>query len=259
MKKLAVIIFIISFSIFTTAHYCTAKRKNYYRTFEIINKSETSLTLQDNDNNIIEVDEDPGDYKVGYKVRYDSVRKRLRPYRWQDYTVIEITGSAITLEHKTGDIQIVEGGYTGKFEVGDRVRFDRVGNKLQADDDSGQWQQYTIVAEFYDRIILRSNDGREITLYLNNNVYPERRGVFIPKYKVGDLVRYNASANKLKKGVIRTYDWQDFEVKEVTREELILIDKNNKELILENSYRIKVEAGDMVKYDRLNNLLKKIR
>jgi hypothetical protein len=94
---------------------------------------------------------------------------------------------------------------------------------------------------------------------MNNNVYPERRGVYIGKYKVGDLVRYNASSNKLKKGVIRTYDWQEYEVKEVTADQLILIDKNNEELVLENTYGSQYNAGDPVKYDRLNNLLKKLR
>ena len=99
MKKPGIMIFAIMFCVFTLSQFCEAKRKDYYRTFEIINKTENSLTLQDNDGNIIEVDKDPADYKVGYNVRYDSVRKRLRPYRWQDYKVAEITDSTIILEH----------------------------------------------------------------------------------------------------------------------------------------------------------------
>ena len=94
---------------------------------------------------------------------------------------------------------------------------------------------------------------------MDNNLYPERRGVYIGKYKVGDLVRYNASTNKLKKGVLRTYDWQDYEVKERTEDQLILINKKQEELILENTYGTRFNAGDLVKYDRLNNLLKKVR
>jgi hypothetical protein len=94
---------------------------------------------------------------------------------------------------------------------------------------------------------------------MNNNLYPERRGVYIGKYKVGDLVRYNASSNKLKKGVIRTYDWQEYEVKVVTDAKLILINKNKEELVLENTYDSQFKAGDPVKYDRLNDLLKKLR
>jgi len=259
MKKLGIMILAVSYCIFAVSQDCHAKRKNYYRTFEIINKSENSLTLQDNDGNIIEVDEDPEGYKIGYKVRYDSVRKRLRPYRWQDYTITEITGSGLILEHKTGDILTIEGNYKGKYEVGDSIRLDSVDNKLQADDDSGQWKQYKVVATSYDQITLRNNFGEEIVLYMNNNLYPERRGVFIAKYKVGDLVRYNVTANKLKKGVIRTYDWQDYEVKAVTPQKLILIDTDRNEITLDNSYGLKVNPGDPVKYDRLNNLLKKVR
>ena len=111
MKKLGIISLVIIFSIFTAFQHSEAKRKNYYRTFEIISISENGLTLKDNDGNVIEVDKDPRDYKVGYKVRYDSVRKRLRAYRWQDYKVVAISGDNITLKHKTGDTLSVEGNY----------------------------------------------------------------------------------------------------------------------------------------------------
>jgi hypothetical protein len=94
---------------------------------------------------------------------------------------------------------------------------------------------------------------------MDNNLYPERRGVYIGRYKVGDLVRYNASKVKLKKGVLRTYDWQDYTIKEVTEDQLVLINTNKKELTLENTYSTQFKAGDKVKYDRLNNLLKKVR
>ena len=139
------------------------------------------------------------------------------------------------------------------------MRYNSVDNKLQPDEGSGQWKQYTVFEAFRDKIILQSNDGQQVILQMDNNLYPERRGVYIGKYKIGDLVRYNATTNKLKKGVLRTYDWQDYKVKEVAEDQLILIDKNKKELILENTYRTQFNAGDLVKYDRLNNLLKKAR
>ena len=259
MKKPGLIVFVVFFLIFTAFQHGEAKRKNYYRTFEIIGINEQGLILQDNDGNVIEVNRDTENFKVGYKVRYDSVRKRLRAYRWQDYEVIAREGNSITLQHKTGDILSVKNNYAGKYAIGALVRYNSVDNKLQPADDSGQWKQYTVVAASSTQITLESNNGQQIILHMNNNVYPERRGVYIGKYKVGDLVRYNASSNKLKKGVIRTYDWQEYEVKEVTADQLILIDKNNEELVLENTYGSQYNAGDPVKYDRLNNLLKKLR
>jgi hypothetical protein len=108
VKKPGIIIFVIFLFIFIAFHHSEAKRKNNYRTFEIIDITENGLTLQDNDGNIIEVDKDPGHYKVGYKVRYDSVRKRLRAYRWQDYKVSAISSDNITLQHETGDTLSVQ-------------------------------------------------------------------------------------------------------------------------------------------------------
>ena len=136
MKKPGITIFVIFLFIFAAFHHSEAKRKNYYRTFEILGITENGLTLQDNDGNIIEVDKDPGDYKVGYKVRYDSVRKRLRAYRWQDYKVSGISSDNITLQHETGDTLSVGGNYVGKYDVGDQVRYHSVDNKLQPDEGS---------------------------------------------------------------------------------------------------------------------------
>jgi hypothetical protein len=259
MKNAGILALIVLFFIFIPFQQSEAKRKNYYRTFEIISITENGLTLQDGDGNVIEVARDPVDYRVGYKVRYDSVRKRLRAYRWQDYEVAAISGGSITLEHKTGDTISVGGNFLGKYEIGDPVRYDSVDNKLQPDEDSGLWNQYTVIAASSDNIILQSNDGQQIILHMDNNLYPEHRGVYIGKYKVGDLVRYNAAGNKLKKGVFRTYDWQDYEVMEVTAGKIVLRHKNNEELVLENTYGTQFDAGDQVKYDRLNKLLKKVR
>jgi len=251
------LVIILLFFVFILAG--NAVGKDRYRTFEIIGLSEGGLTLQDNDGNVIEVEKDSGDYKVGYKVRYDSTRNRLRGYRWQDYTVSAVTDKSITLQHLSGDILNLKGDYTKEYKVGDQVRYDSVGDKLQQDDESRQWQQYTVVAADQDRITLRSTRDAEITLYLDNNIYKAPRGLFIPKYKVGDKVRYNEATNKIKKGIIRTYDWQEYKVMEVTEEYLFLINKDQQELSLKNTYGDKYRVGDQVKYDRLNNLLKKVR
>jgi hypothetical protein len=259
MKKPGIYFFLLVALIFLACQQSEAKSKNYYRTFEIIAIGENSLTLKDSDGNVIEVEKDPADYKVGYKVRYDSVRQRLRPSRWQDYEVISVTGDTTTLLHKTGDSISVKGNYTGKYDIGDMVRYDSVDNKLQLAEDSGQWQQYRVVEASPDKITLQDNYGQQIILHMDNNIYLAPRGLYIGKYKVGDLVRYNAATNKLKKGQIRTYDWQKYEVKEVTQEQVILLNKNKEELILENTYGTQFKAGDPVKYDRLNNLLKKVR
>ena len=61
--------------------------------------------------------------------------------RWQDYEVIAVSGDKITLKHKTGDTITVKKKYTDKFNVGDLVRYDSVGNKLQQEKDSGQLTQ----------------------------------------------------------------------------------------------------------------------
>src|SRR5210317_1052845 len=82
--------------------------------------------------------------------------------------------------------------------------------ELSPDENSVQWKQYTVVEASSNKIIIQSNDGQQIILHMDNNLYPERRGVYIGRYKVGDLVRYNAATAKLKKGVLRTYDWQDY-------------------------------------------------
>ncbi len=246
--------------VFTLCQVNNAFSDEYYRTYEIIGKSENSLTLKDNDGNVLEVNESPEGFRVGYNVRYDSIRKRLRKYRWQDYEVIAVTDNAITMRHKTGDILSVAGNYTREFEVGDQVRYDSVGEKLEPLKDTGQWKQYTVTAADREKITLRSNDGNdEVVLHLNNNIYEAPRGLFIPNYKVGDKVRYNVVTNNLKKAVFRTYDWQDYVVKEADKNQIILVNDKKEELILENMYGDDYKAGDKVKYDRLNHLLKKAR
>jgi len=259
MKNLGTIVLIIIVITVGGFQLDEAEGRDYYRTFTIIDATENSLTLQDSDGNIIEVDKDPGEYKVGYKVRYDSIRKRLRAYRWQNYTVNAIDNTNITLQHETGDIISVSGNYTKKYNIGDAVRYDSVDGKLQPDKDSTQWNQYTVIAASRDQVVIRSNLGEEIVLNMDNNKVAEYRGVYIPLYEAGDLVRYDAKNNKLKKEVRRTYDWQEYEIKEISDQELVLVNKANEILVIENTYGAKFKAGDQVKYDRLNKLLKKAR
>ena len=73
----------------------------------------------------------------------------------------------------------------------------------------------------------------------------------IPKiYKV----RYDSFRN-----LLRPYRWQDYEIKTISERELILVNAKNEELVLKNMYGSKFTVGDQVKYDRLNNILKKSR
>ena len=72
-------------------------------------------------------------------------------------------------------------------------------------------------------------------------------------------MRYDKKNNKIKKETHRTYDWHDYEVKDVSKDMLILVNEEKEELFLKNIYGDKYRTGDKVKYDRLNNLLKKAR
>ena len=253
------VFFVFALVVFLFCWTQTAFSDEYYRTYEIIGLNENSLTLQDNDGNIIEVNEDPEGFRLGYNVRYDSVRKRLRKYRWQEYEVIDITDDSITMRHKTGDILSVNGNFSREFKIGDQVRYDSVDQKLQLNENKGQWKQYHVSKASKDSITLISKTGQEVVLHLDNNIYKAPRGLFIARYKVGDQVRYNAATNQLRKGIIRTYDWQNYAVKEVNEKQITLVNKNREEMILDNTFSGDFQVGDKVKYDRLNNLLKAAR
>ena len=131
MKKLGIYIFILSFLILIGHHNSEAGRQDHYKTYEVVEITENGLTLSDNDGNVIKLNKDPQGYKVGYKVRYDKIRNRLRPYRWQDYRVIAVSDTMITLQHKTGDTITVMGDYQGRYDIGNQVRYDSVANKLE--------------------------------------------------------------------------------------------------------------------------------
>jgi len=107
----------------------------YYRTYEIVAISDNGLTLVDEDGNQIEVNQDPKDYKVGYKVRYDNVRGILKKERWQDYTVLEISSDSITLIHKNGDKLKLESSdlktHISDFKKGEAVSYDSVDKHLK--------------------------------------------------------------------------------------------------------------------------------
>ena len=94
------------------------------------------MTLQDSKGNTVEIDKNPKDYKVGYIVRYDKIRNRLRKNSWQKYKVTAVTRDAVTLQHKTGDTLSVDGYYIGKYNVGDQVRYNYDKNKLKAAEES---------------------------------------------------------------------------------------------------------------------------
>ncbi len=134
MKKLGIVVLICVISIFIGFQHTKASKNDYYRTYEIIDITESGLILQDSNDNVIEVDKDPKNYKVGYKVRYDRIRKRLRLNRWQDYTVTAVYGKRVTIEHKSGDTLIVGQNYGDGFQVGDQVRYDSVSKKLKTKD-----------------------------------------------------------------------------------------------------------------------------
>ena len=107
----------------------------YFITYEVVAISDNSLMLVGNDGVQREVNKDPKDYKVGYKVRYDSIRDILRKARWQDYAVIKVSSNSITLKHKNGDILKLDSGdlkgHINKFKKGDTVSYDTVDGHLK--------------------------------------------------------------------------------------------------------------------------------
>ena len=118
--------------------FCTISSSfadTFWRTYEIVAIYDNSLTLVDEDGIQVEVNKDPNDYQVGYKVRYDDVRDVLKKDRWQDYTVRKVSASSITLVHKTGDTLTLGSGDVktnlSKFKKGDAVRYDSVEKHLK--------------------------------------------------------------------------------------------------------------------------------
>ena len=132
MKRVLIPVFVLLFLVFGPG---SSMGDTYWRTYEVVAKSADSLTLVDSDGNQVEVNKDPENYEVGYKVRYDSVRDVLKKGRWQDYTVLKVSGSSITLVHKSGDKLTLESGdlktRISKFKKGDMVSYDSVDRHLK--------------------------------------------------------------------------------------------------------------------------------
>jgi hypothetical protein len=133
MNKLT-ILFIIA-SLFILCGFQNSFAKDYYKTYEVVEILENGLTLKNSAGELITVDKKTEGYKVGYDVRYDKIRNRLKEHRWQDYEVINVTKSAITLQHKTGDELSVQGNFYRKYNKGDQVRYDIIDKKIKLSKD----------------------------------------------------------------------------------------------------------------------------
>ena len=132
MKRTLIPVFVLLFLVFGLG---SSLGDTYWRTYEVVAKSTDSLTLVDSDGTQVEVNKDPENYEVGYKVRYDDVRDVLKKDRWQDYTVRKVSSNSITLVHKSGDTLKLESGdlktRIGKFKKDDKVRYDSVDRHLK--------------------------------------------------------------------------------------------------------------------------------
>ena len=136
MKKVVMAAIVMLFLLCTIS---SSFGDTFWRTYEVVAISDNSLTLVDSDGIQIEVNKDPKDYKVGYKVRYDDVRDILKKDRWQDYTVVKVSASSITLRHANGDQLKFKSGdlktHLGKFKKGDKVSYDSVDQHLKLTKD----------------------------------------------------------------------------------------------------------------------------
>ena len=138
MKKHGMVILVILVFFLIVSQYATATKKDYYNTYEIIEITEKGLILEDSMGNIVKANKDPKDYKVGYRVRYDKIRQRLRLSRWQHYEVTAVSGNEITLKHKSGDTISVKKNYMDEYTIGDLVRYDSVSKKLEREKGSNK-------------------------------------------------------------------------------------------------------------------------
>lgn len=255
MKKLTILFFVAALSILLGYQNCFAR--DNYKTYEVIKVHGNGLTLKDSIGNVIDVDKNPEGYKVGYRVRYDSTRNRLKKYRWQDYEVIEVSRSSITLRHKTDDEISVNGNFSGKYAIGDMVRYDTVDGGIQPEKKRIQWEQLEVIEATYNKLTLKSVSGEIVNLQANE--FSGFQGVYFGRYKVGDLVQYDAENNKLKKGGKKTYQWKDYEVVAISDNSITLRNDKGEELVLQGKYKRRYREGDLVKYDALNDIIKKRR
>ncbi len=253
MKKWA-ILFLVA-SLCTFLGYQNSFARDNYKTYEVLEISVNGLTLMDSSGNVIDVDKDPKNYKAGYKVRYDSTRNRLRKYRWQDYEVLDVTDKLITLKHQTGDEISVQGNFSGKYVKGDRVRYDAVDGKIQPEKKRIQWEHYEVIEAAYNKLTLQSNSGEITVLHAQKFVGFQRE--YFGSYEVGDLVQYDAENNKLKKSGRKTYQWKDYEVVATSDNSITLRNDQGEELMLKGKYARRYRVGDLVKYDAINDIIKR--
>lgn len=132
MKKALIPVSVLLFLVFGLG---SSLGDTYWRTYEVVAKSADSLTLVDSDGTQVEVNKDPENYEIGYRVRYDDVRDVLKKDRWQDYTVLKVSSNSITLVHKSGEKLTLESGdlktHISKFKKDDKVRYDSVDKHLK--------------------------------------------------------------------------------------------------------------------------------
>ena len=137
MKKVVMAAIVMLFLLCTIS---SSFGDTFWRTYEVVAISGNSLTLVDSDGIQIEVNnKDNLNITVGYKVRYDNVREILKKDRWQDYTVVKVSASSITLRHANGDQLKFKSGdlktHLGKFKKGDKVSYDSVDQHIKLTKD----------------------------------------------------------------------------------------------------------------------------
>lgn len=253
-KRILVFSFVCFFILIVLGNQNSFARSNF-KTYEILEISSNGLTLVDSIGNVIDVDKDPTGYKVGYNIRYDSIRNRLRKYRWQEYEVRDVTDKLITLIHQTGDEISVQGNFSGRYVNGDQVRFDSVGNTIQPAIDPIPWEQYEVIEAAYNRLTLKSASGEIVILQARE--FAGYLGKSFGRYKVGDLVQYDAENDKFKKGGRKTYQWKDYEVAAISDNSITLRNDQGEQLVLQGKYARRYKVGNLVKYDAINNLIKR--
>lgn len=122
MKKLLIfaIPFFVIFALFQNSY-----AKTYWRTFEVVEITSEGIVLQDFEGGRFLVNKDPGGYKVGDIVRYDTVKNRLKKSPWQPAEVIKMTDRTVTLLMNSGDkIDVnMRSSYRNEFAEGDQVKY----------------------------------------------------------------------------------------------------------------------------------------
>ena len=122
MKKLLIfaIPFFVIFTLFQNSY-----AKTYWRTFEVAEITSEGIVLQDFEGGRFLVNKDPGGYKVGDIVRYDTVKNRLKKSPWQPAEVIKMTDRTVTLLMNSGDkIDVnMRSSYRNEFAEGDQVKY----------------------------------------------------------------------------------------------------------------------------------------